>query len=249
MKKLTIVFLLLFVGGIHAQGESLFDQGKERYRVEDYQGAINNWIKIIEQGQHSAAVYHNLGNAHYKLNQIGPSIYYYEKALQLAPGDSDVRNNLAFAQNATVDAIEPLPETVFSKWYKRIAGILSYDGWATAAVILSLLAVILFLVYYFSFSERRKRLFFATSLFTAALLLLAVFMAFRTYSDYITDTPAIIFAESIEVRSEPGMGNEVSFVLHEGTKVQVIAEDEDWARIRLADGKDGWIPETDIKRL
>lgn len=249
MKRiLPIVLLLVSVIGF-PQGESLFEQGKEQYRSDNFQEAINSWLQIIENGEHSAAVYHNLGNAYYKLNQIGPSIYYYEKALQLAPGDGDIENNLAFAQNATVDAIEPLPQTVFKRWYSNVSGILTYEGWARATVLFSFAAVLFFLIYYFAISESRKRIFFVSSMISGILLLITLVMAFKTREDFVKDTPAIIFAESIEVKSEPTMGSEASFVLHEGTKVQVVAEDEDWVRIVLADGKDGWIPEDDLKRL
>ena len=32
------------------------------------------------------------------------------------------------------------------------------------------------------------------------------------------------------------------FALHEGVKIQIIAESGDFVRIRLTDGKDGWVP-------
>jgi len=74
-------------------------------------------------------------------------------------------------------------------------------------------------------------------------------MAFKTYSDFNKNQPAIIFAESTEVKSEPNMGSESAFELHEGTKVQIIGSDQDWVRIELADGKDGWMPVSDLKQL
>ena len=61
--------------------------------------------------------------------------------------------------------------------------------------------------------------------------------------------PAIVFSESTEVKSEPNLGSEAVFTLHEGTKVQIIIKEDDWARIRLVDGKDGWIPLSDLKEL
>jgi len=249
MKKVLLILICLVSFGGVAQNTQLFDQGKEAYRAERYQDAINAWLKIVDNGMHSVALYHNLGNAHYKLNNIGPSIYYYEKALRLSPDEDEVINNLAFAQNATVDAIEPLPQTVFSSWYKKISGILSYGGWAVASIVFSMGFVLLFLCYYFSASEGRKRLFFVTSLASTLLFFITLIMAFKTYGDYINDTPAIIFAESSEVKSEPNLRSEIAFTLHEGTKVQIIEEEADWVRIEIIDGKDGWIPASDLKAL
>ena len=74
-------------------------------------------------------------------------------------------------------------------------------------------------------------------------------MAFLMYDQAKNDHPAIIFSEKIEVRSEPNLGSEVSFSLHEGTKVQIISRDSDWVRITIPDGKDGWIPNSDLKEL
>ena len=80
-------------------------------------------------------------------------------------------------------------------------------------------------------------------------MLFSITLAFKTYNDFLKNRPAIIFAESIEVKSEPSMGGEVAFVLHEGTKVQIIDADDQWFRIALVDGKDGWIPATELKEL
>lgn len=249
-KKFFILIMMFFLSlNAFAQNTALFDQGKELYKNGKYQQAINTWMQILDKDEHSAELYFNLGNAQYKLNHIGPSIYYYEKALQLSPNDGDIKNNLAFAENARIDSIEPLPKTVFSKWYKSIASVLTFNGWAILAIAFSIFFVTLFLFYYFSFTERRKRLLFASSMFAGILLVAALSMAFLTYGDYAKKQPAIIFASEIEVKTEPSMGSSVAFTLHEGTKVQISAQDGNWYRITLADGKDGWIPATELKQL
>ncbi len=249
MKKLLYLLILLVSFSSFGQNETLFNQGKELYKNGKYQQAVTAWMQILDKGEHSAELYFNLGNAQYKLNHIGPSIYYYEKALQLSPNDSDIKINLAFAENARIDSIEPLPKTVFAKWYQSVSGIFTFEGWAVLAVAFSVFFVALFLFYYFAFSEKRKRLLFVSSMFAGVLLVASLTMAFFTYGDYSKNQPAIIFASEIEVKTEPSMGSNVAFTLHEGTKVQISAQDGNWFRITLADGKDGWIPSTDLKQL
>ncbi len=249
LKRVLVIFVLFISMTSFSQSGPLFEQGKELYKAEKYMEAVNSWVKILENDQHSASLYYNLGNAHYKLNNIGPSIYYYEKALELAPNDGDIKNNLAFAQNATVDDIEPLPKTIFYKWYHTVSDLLTFDGWAIVVVVFAMSFVLLFLLYYFSYSERKKRAFFVSALFSFLLIGMAFSMAFSTFEDTVKDQPAIIFSEIIDVKSEPNLGSEVSFKLHEGTKVQIIAKDTDWVRIEIANGKDGWIPITDLKEL
>lgn len=206
-------------------------------------------MKIVRAGEHSSALYYNIANAHYKLNSIGPSIYYYEKALQFAPNDNETLNNLAFAQNATVDAIEPLPKTIFTKWDTTLSSWLTFNGWAWVTVICAVLFALLLLLYYFSVYSVKKRLSFAGAILMFLLIIIGLTMSYRNYNKQVKDQPAIIFAESSNIKSDPSQKSETSFILHEGTKVQIIAEDDDWYRILLADGKDGWIHQKDLKPL
>lgn len=248
----SFVSAIVFAGGASSaavQNSSVFEQGKQQYKAEKYQEAITTWKKILENGEHSAALYYNIANAHYKSNEIGPSIYFYEKALQQAPGDEEILNNIAFARNATIDAIEPLPQTLFVKWDTAVSGWLTFEGWAKVAVVAALLFAFLFLRFYFSAYTVRKRLFFVGSMISLFVLFTALTMSFRNYDKQLNDRPAIIFAESTNIKSDPSVKSETSFTLHEGTKVQIIAEDGNWYRLRIADGQDGWIPKTDLKAL
>lgn len=249
MKQIVYIVTFIFTTIGFSQNIPLFEQGKALYKAEKYQQAIDQWMKILEDEEHSSALYYNLGNAHYKLNEIGESIYFYEKGLQLSPNDSEIKNNLAFAENAKVDDIEPLPETIFSKWYNSLSGILTYNGWAWLAVFFSIGFVVMFLLYYVSISEKKKRILFAGSSALLGLLIVTLAISFMMFNDVNKDHPAIIFSEKVEIKSEPNLGSEASFILHEGTKVQIIASDSDWARIVIADGKDGWIPYSDLKEL
>lgn len=249
MKRGLLVLTLFVAYLVNAQSSALFEQGKQQYKQEKYQEAINNWMKIVDAGEHSAALYFNIGNAYYKMNSIGPSIYFYEKALQLDPNDQEILNNLAFARNATVDSIEPLPQTIFAKWDSELASWLSFEGWAWVTVLSAFGFAILFLSYYFTSYSMRKRLLFAGALIFIFVLFTAFVMSFRTYDRQMNDQPAIVFAESTEVKSDPRMKGETSFMLHEGTKVQILAEDGDWYRIQIADGKDGWMLKDDLREL
>jgi len=249
MKKLFFIYVLLVSAFCFAQNEQLFEEGKKAYAAENYQKAIDSWKRILDNGKESSNLYFNLANAHYKMNHVGPSIYYYEKALQLTPNNSDVKTNLAFAENARIDAIEPLPKTIFRKWYESIAGIFNYSDWAIISVACSFLFVGFFLFYYFSASEKSKRILFTTALGMLLFLIVSVVMAFQTYKYVQMDRPAILFAETANVKEEPSLGSPDAFVLHEGTKVQIIASQNKWVRVSLVDGRDGWLPKNDLKEL
>jgi len=249
MKNLLYILSFLFSFGLFAQNKVLFEQGNALYNDGKYAEAISKYESVLDTKNHSADLYFNLANAHYKLNNIAPSIFYYEKALQLAPNDKEIQNNLAFAKNMTVDAIEVVPNVGFSKLFKNITHSMSFDAWAKTSVILVFVFVILFLMYYFAFSSGRKRLAFIGSTLSIILLCVALAFAFQKYALDKKDKPAIVFAQESKVKSEPNLRSEESFRLHEGTKVQVIDSVDNWRKIKLSDGKMGWLASEDIKRL
>lgn len=249
MKKwisVLAVFLSLFVT---AQNESLFHKATTAYNDGNYQDAVKNYLQILDNGEHSANLYYNLGNSYYKLNQIGPSIYYYEKALLLNPKDTEIRNNLSFAQNMTIDAIEPVPQTSLSKAIKSFKEILSFDQWAYMAVGCMFLFVFFYLAFYFLRFAAQKRIAFIISLLTLFFMAVSIVMAIVQYQDFSTTQPAIIFTEESKVKAEPNNRSNEVFVLHEGSKVFVEDQLGDWNKIKLVDGKTGWIPASDLKML
>lgn len=232
-----------------AQNEAIFNKATEAYNNGEYEEAIANYSKILESGQHSAELYFNLGNAHYKLNQIAPSIYNYEKALLLAPNDSEIKNNLSYAQNMTIDAIETLPETGLAKIYRTVTDIMSFDQWSYLAVLFMILFVVLYIAFYYFNYATKKRIAFIGSILCLFISVIAIVFAFVQYNDFKSEQPAIVFANEIQVTTEPNKRSEAIFTLHEGTKVNVIEELHEWKKIKIVDGKTGWVNAESIKML
>ena len=249
MKNLVLLLLVLHSFTAIAQNEALFNRATTYYNEGEYEKASENYFKIIENGEHSAEVYYNLGNCYYKLNQIAPSIYYYEKALLLKPNDREIKNNLAYAQNMTLDAFEPLPETSLSKLYKNITGLLSFDQWSYAGVLFVLLFVLAYILFYYLRYSTHKRIAFITSIVSLFTAIICIVLAMIQFQDFEADMPAIVFSEELIVKSEPNNRSAQAFLLHEGTKVFVLDELDDWKKIELKDGKTGWVPSGEIKLL
>jgi len=240
----------LVSGLISAQNDELFAKGNSLYNDGDYQEAILSYGEILKNGVHSSELYFNLANAYYKTNRVAPSIYYYEKALQLAPNDKEIKQNLSFAKQMILDDIESVPEIGLSKIFKAVVNLFTFDFWAKLAVFMVLLFVVLSLGYYFSYSTTKKRLSFLGGVLALALVFVTLFFAFQKYEYEQNNNPAIVFAEESDVKTEPNLRSEITFTLHEGTKVQALERyDENWTKIKLSDGKTGWISSEDIKLL
>ena len=249
MKHIIYILAFLFSTVVFPQNEILFEQANTMYNQGKYAEAIDKYTAILDTGNHSTALYFNLANAHYKLNNIAPSIYFYEKALQLSPNDKEIKNNMAFAKNMTIDAIDIIPETGLSKLIKSTTNMMSFDAWAKTSVAFVLCFVMLFLIYYFAYSTLNKRLAFISSLASLFLLCVSLAFAFHKFNIDKKNKPAIVFAQESKVKSEPNARSEESFRLHEGTKVQVLDTVNNWKKIKLADGKTGWVASSDIKLL
>ncbi len=252
--KIKITYILLvFISSLTLafgqENSTVFNSANEAYNQGNYQEAITQYKSILDSGEYSAEIYYNLANAYYKTNVIGPSVYYFEKALQLSPNDEDILNNLAFARNMTIDAIEPLPKTQLSKFVGSITGKFSYNQWAWIAVILGFVCVISFLLYQFAYQSLKKRIYFLISFIALICMLGTVVVAYQQYGKAKKDRPAIIFATETTVKAEPNLRSDVVFTLHEGTKVQVLDTVADWKKIRLIDGKIGWIIAEDVNEL
>ncbi|WP_411029172.1 tetratricopeptide repeat protein [Spongiimicrobium sp. 3-5] len=249
MKKLTIILILLpfFLGS--AQNNALFSRATKAYNAGEYEKAVESYLKILDNGEHSAELYYNLGNAYYKMSQIAPSIYYYEKALLLKPNDPEIKNNLSFAQNMTLDAIEQLPETGLSKIYRNIVEVLSFEQWAYVSVVCIMIFVLAYLLFYFLRYSSHKRIAFVSSIVALIIGVISILLAYIEYTDFSEDQPAIVFQEESIVKSEPNNRSQQAFKLHEGTKVNVLEVLDDWKKIALVDGKTGWISSEDIKLL
>jgi tetratricopeptide (TPR) repeat protein len=180
-----VIFLLLIIANttIVAQtADSLFVTANNLYKEGKIEQAIETYKKIESQNLVSAELYYNLGNCYYKLNKVGPSIYNYEKALQIDPLNGDVKNNLIFAKRLAIDTIEELPASFLQKFNKNFLQKLSYNQWAILVVFLSFLGSILFLLFYFADIPSRKRLYFSTSILSFLLLITTILITYNQYA-------------------------------------------------------------------
>ena len=249
MKKIIFIcFLFLGFAGF-SQTEALFEEANSAYQEGNYQEAINTYEQILDEGEVSAELYFNLGNAHYKLNHVAPSIFYYEKALQLDPTDKDIQNNIEFARNMAIDDIETVEETGMDQWVNELISTFNFSTWAVLSIVFSVLFVVLFLLYYFSYRPLFKRILFAGAMISIVLCVITIVFAFQQEA-YIQDNQyAIVFQEEIDVRDEPNLRGDASFELHEGTKAKVLEDYQEWYRIELANGAQGWVNKDGLRKL
>jgi tetratricopeptide (TPR) repeat protein len=246
MKK-TLYLLLLTSQFFFAQNG--FERGNALYQKGKYEEAIAAYETILDSKRESAELYFNLANCYYKLNKVAPAIYNYEKALVLNPNDLEIQNNLAFAHKLTIDEIKVVPKVGFAKMLRDFTGAFHYNTWAWTTVALSGFFLLFFVGYYFSQLTLSKRIFFIGMFLLVFLILLSGLAAIFEKSHFQNERPAIVFAEIIQVKSEPKSSSSDVFMLHEGAKVFLHESIENWVKIELTDGSEGWIENTAVKSV
>ncbi len=248
--KYLITLICLAIATIGwGQDQDNFDKATTLYQKGDYSQAAAVYSSILKSGKESSALYYNLGNTYYKLNNVPESIYYYEKALQLDPENADAKNNLIFANQMKVDAITPLPKTWVRQLSDGIVGLFSAHTWAVLSIIGVFAFVLSFLLYYFVERTALKRTFFS-------LMLVFLFFAIGSYTlahfchKQVSQTQyAILFDKTVRVFSDANAYSSEVMQLHEGTKVEIIEDAKDWVKIRLVNGKIGWTKVSSLRKL
>ena len=221
----------------------------KEYLKGNYQQAAADYEELLKHGA-SAEVYYNLGNAYYRQDNITKAVLNYERALMLDPGNKDIRFNLQFARSKTIDKIANEDEVFFVTWYKSAVNFTSVDNWARTAIVSIIVALLLFLVYLFVENINVRKIGFFGSLVFVVLFLLANFFAWQQKMQYENRTGAIVTVPVVSVKKTPSAQAGEEFVIHEGTRVDIIDKSmKQWREVRTGDGREGWIPSTMIEEI
>ena len=221
----------------------------DEYAKGNYQQAIKDYQEILKAGV-SSEIYYNLGNAYYRTDNITQALLAYERALQLSPGDNDIRFNLQYARSKTIDKITPETEMFFVTWYNSLVNFTSVDRWANTAIVSIVMALLLILVFLFAPQMwARKSGFYGSAVFLL-LFAFANLFAFQQKHEFETKQGAIVIAPTVNVKKTPAASGTDVFVIHEGTRVDITDRGmKQWRGIKLADGREGWLKTSQIEEI
>src|SRR3990167_758545 len=100
LKKLLI--LMFLSSSVFA--ESLTD-ATTAYDQSDFKKSISVYEHLIAQGVHNGSVYYNLANSYFRTGEKGKAVAAYLTARRLLPRDPDVKANLKFVHDQSVDKL------------------------------------------------------------------------------------------------------------------------------------------------
>ena len=249
MCKQILIVIIYFAPIItYTQNDyEIFDDGNILYEEKKFEEAKNKYLNLYQRGIISKELFLNIGNSYFKMDSLPHAILFYEKGLKIAPGDIDLTHNLQHCNTLLKDknAIKKsilINELIFSFLGK------SPNYWAYSSVILMLSACILFLFYSLSTELKWKKInmysgILVLTLFGFSLLLSAISKSKINESKY-----GIVFTPSVKVLVEPSENASTTYLLHEGSKIKVTAENKNWYEISFNEKK-GWVKKTHLRKI
>ena len=245
---LAFIFSFLFSVTLVAQD---FKTANELYMAENYDEAIAAYESILNTGVESAALYYNLGNAYFRMNDIPRAILNYERSLLLNPNNEDAVHNLEFSRTKIIDKIDAVDTFFLRAWINSLSGLMKSNSWAIWSVITFILCVIALFGYVFGRYKLLKKIAFFSACFLFVISLSSFFFAKMQKDKYENREFAIVMDATVTVKSSPDESGTDLFLIHAGTKVKIrkVFENQQWLEIQLADGNTGWVRVTTVERI
>lgn len=241
MKKILLILLILS-SLVSAQSETkLFNEGNRLYKEKQFNEAIQKYRSILNLNKANSSVYYNLGNSYFRIGQLGYAVLFYEKALKLNPNFEDAEFNLLVVKARTIDKINPVPKLFLFEWWESIINIFGVTGWLIVLTILFALFLFALFNYITGRSiETQKLSFFSSSLLFALLIFFVIVLVGRiNYNE--RNVRGVVVINMVSVKYAPDEKSSDAFILHEGADFKIEDKIDDWYKVRLIDGKIGWI--------
>ena len=225
--------------------EASYRSADALYQEGQYQQAAEKYEQIAGSIQ-NGAVYYNLGNAYFRLGNRGKAILNYERAQRLMPRDKDTNFNLKVAKARNVDSFDLVkPLSGFSLLY----GTLHPDEIVWVGLIPYWIAAIYLIAIQFTQNRRLQRG-LRYVLLVGGITWLVSLLVLGLKIREINLPYAIVVVNEVMVRSEPDLGSEtIALPLHEGTKIQLQEERNDWVRIYLPNENSGWLTADAVEKI
>lgn len=233
---LICILLLMLSSGIANSTEAKFQECNRNYSTGDFQAAVSCYTEIAVSSGFSAAVEYNLANAYAQLGQVGPAILHYERAVRLAPGDSDISGNLSFLrkESGLFPAEKSLSETILHFF--------TLEKSATLALGSMLLLTGLTLITILK-KNKPANVFRTLIILFSFFTVLSLFLCWKKYQSY---NPSIVIDQNSRLLISPFEGSRQLGAIDSGRMVNPIKTHGNYSYVIDETGKKGWLPSTSI---
>lgn len=236
--RIAVFTLLLFIS-TPVWASAQFTEANAEYQKGNFKEAAALYEKMLTGGERSAAVYYNLANAYFRTDQKAKALIAYERALQIAPRDPDIRWNVAILKSALPDRLEPKDGNVFTLWIREFVDKFTVNEISLVLTgALALCAVWALFMFLFPGLKVWLR---GIQTVTLVLFAMAGVLFFFKWQE-VRHPRVVVLDKEVSVRYGPSTRETKAFTLHEGAEGVVMDETGEWVNVMLADKNSGWIP-------
>ena len=253
MKKSIITILIAIIGTVATLGANNIALADSAYNQKRYQEALELYHSELKSKGTSSDLYYNIGCGYYKMQQYAQAILYFERALQLDPGNNDAKANLEFVrEKAKVNGSSG--SSFFEDLYTAIANNFTSNGWAVIAVISFFLLLGAIAMYIFMSSVALRKVGFFGGGVILVVCIFSIICSFSQHKKAAEHTEAIVMSESATLSAAPHApsGKEVEGTLKAGQKVCIedsVKNTGIWYKVTTPDSKQAWILSTDVEKI
>jgi tetratricopeptide (TPR) repeat protein len=225
------------------QIEELFFKANQAYKEGRFGEACKAYEKLVKEGHENGHLYYNLGNAWFRLEELGQAILNYERARLFMPRDADLNFNLGYAREQTKDAVSESRTLVSLIFFWLDSFSLRELFWGFA--VLNVLFWGTVLVRRVLNADWLYYLFIGLLVFW---LIIGLSFGLKWYQ-IENDDRAVILNEEVDVLAGPHSQDTVLFKLHAGTIVSRERTEDGWSLVNLPEKKRGWLKSEDLETI
>lgn len=242
---LIVHFLLVLPAVSFASVSELWQQANAYYAQQHYDSAAAYYEQVIMQRPQDPHVYYNLGNAYYRLNNIGMAVLNYQRALRLDPDYKAASENLLLAEARISNHIQNGQDLFFVQWWKSLTRPSNTNTLGVIGIVCFLLMLSAILLRYYRDKEWVRPQLIVGLGVGCALFLLFAFVA--AGNGQLRDH-AIVMHSDAPLVAAPQQTKGQSYI-PEGTTVKILNKKAGYAEIRLPDGRSGWMSQTYLEEI
>lgn len=211
--------------------QQAFDRGVAAYDHHDFVVAREAFITAVAAEPRAPDAWADLGTAAWAVADTARSVAAWQRALRIEPLAADVRQRVELVHALPFTAsgyVPPLPVA----WVFDVAALLWCIAWGGAAI-----------------RAARGKQVGRREVATLAIIAVVIAIGGFALSDRLAGRHLAVVGRTASLSSDPELGGERGPTAIVGEVVRVTGVQGAWSRVRLDDGRDGWLENAGLVSL
>ncbi len=240
-----ICLFLLFVTTIFASNNSKvyleFSKANNLFHKREYNKAVNLYKNIYKHGISNGYLFYNIGTCYLKEGKLGKALYWYNKAKFFIPLNSSLNKNIQIAISKVEDNIANKTFFHYLNSFFILGDIFSIkiNFYITSFLFWFLILSLILKNFVINLKYRylAKR---AVIIAGISWIIFAGNFAFQYYK-YRFLNLGYITKSNTEVKDDFNLNANNIATLNDGTQVFILSKNNNFFKVKLPDGLEGWI--------